>query len=83
MSDTYSLEEGLETPGLPACYPLIPLFSFRRIMLPRDKGHCSRSITASELKMGIIPKLVRQRVLLTLIPKMSDPGPPNGSWKQL
>ena len=28
----------LETPGLPACYTLIPPFSFRRIMLPRERG---------------------------------------------
>jgi len=37
----------LETPGLPAYYPLIPPFSFRRNMLPRERGHHSRSITAS------------------------------------
>ena len=28
----------LETPGFPACYPLIAPFSFRRIMLPRERG---------------------------------------------
>ena len=83
MSDTYSLEEGLETPGLPACYPLIPPFSFRRIMLPREKGHRSRSITTSKLTRGVVLKLVRQHILLTLILKMSDPGSPNSSWKQL
>ena len=27
----------LETPSLPTCYPLIPSFSFRRIMLPRER----------------------------------------------
>jgi len=34
---------------------LIPPFSFRRIMLPREKGHRSHSITASELtgKFGV------------------------------
>ena len=63
----------METPGLPACYPLIPPFSFRRIMLPREKGHRSRSITTSKLTRGIVLKLVRQHILLTLIPKMSDP----------
>ena len=36
MSDTCSLH--LETSNLPACYPLIPRFSFRRIMLPRERG---------------------------------------------
>ena len=28
----------LETPALPACYTLIPPFSFRRIRLPRERG---------------------------------------------
>ena len=43
-----------------------PPFSFRRIMLPREKGHRSGSITASELRRGIVPKLVRQHILLML-----------------
>ena len=34
MSDSFRLFPRLETPGLPACYSFIPLFSFRRIMLP-------------------------------------------------
>ena len=38
---------------------LIPPFSFRRIMLPREKGRCSRSITTSKLTRGVVPKLVR------------------------
>ena len=44
----------LETPSLYACYPLIPPFSFRRIMLPRERGHCSHSIPASELTRGVV-----------------------------
>ena len=56
----------LEMPGLPDCYPLIPPFSSRGIMLPREKGHRSHSITASELRRGIVPKLVRQHILLML-----------------
>ena len=44
---------------------LIPPFSFRRIMLPREKGHRSLSITASELTRGVVPKLVRQHILLS------------------
>ena len=55
----------LETPGLPACYPLIPLFSFRRIMLPRERG--------------ILPKLVRKHIFLTLILRVSDTGAPSSS----
>ena len=38
---------------------LIPPFSFRRIMLPRDKGHRSRSIIAHKLTRGVAPKLVQ------------------------
>ena len=83
MSNTYSLFPPFGDPGFPACYPFSPPFSFRRIMLPREKGHHSCSITASQLTRGIVLKLVRQHILLTLIPKMSDPGPPNSSWKQL
>ena len=59
----------LETPSLPIYYPLVPLFSFRRIMLPRERD--------------IIPKLVRQHVLLTLILRVSDPGAPRSSWRKL
>ena len=62
---------------------LIPPFSFRRIMLPREKGHCSRSITASELTRGIVPKLVRRHIFLILILRISDPGAPNSSWRKL
>jgi len=46
---------------------LIPPFSFRRIMLPREKGRRSPSITASELTRGVVPKLVRQHILLILM----------------
>ena len=42
---------------------LIPLFCFR-IMLPKEKGHRSHSITISELTRGVVPKLVRQHILL-------------------
>ena len=62
---------------------LIPPFSFRRIMLPREKGCRSRSITASELKRGVVPKLVRQHILLILILRISDLGAPNSSWRKL
>ena len=62
---------------------LIPPFSFRRIMLSREKGHRSHFITTSELTRGIVPKLVRQHILLTLILRISDPGVPNTSWKKL
>ena len=62
---------------------LIPPFSFRRIMLPRGKGRRSRSITASELTKGVVPKLVRQHILLILIFRMSDPGAPKSSWRKL
>ena len=62
---------------------LIPSFSFRRIMLPREQGHRSRFITTSKLTRGIVPKLVRQHILLTLILRISDPAAPNSSWKKL
>ena len=52
-------------------------------MLPREKGHRSHSITASELTGGIFPKLVRQHILLILILRMSYSGAPNNSWKKL
>ena len=62
---------------------LIPPFSFRRIMLPREKGRRSHSITTSELTRGVVPKLVRQHILLILILRLSDPGAPNSSWRKL
>ena len=62
---------------------LLPPFSFRRIMLPREKGRRSHSITASELTRGVVPKLVRQHILLILILRISDPGAPNSSWRKL
>ena len=43
-------------------------------MLPRGKGRRSRSITTSELTRGVVPKLVRQHILLILILRISDPG---------
>ena len=52
-------------------------------MLPREKGRHSYSITASELTRGIVPKLVRQHILLILIVRMSDPGAPSNSWRRL
>ena len=52
-------------------------------MLPREKGHHSRSITASELMRGVAPKLVRQHILLTLILRVSDPGAPSSCWRKL
>ena len=62
----------LEMPGRPDCYPPIPPFSSRGIMLPREKGHHSHSITASELRRGVVPKLARQHILLILILRISD-----------
>ena len=59
----------LETPSLPTCYPLIPSFSFRRIMFPRERD--------------IVPKLVRQHILLSLILRVSDPRSPSSSWRKL
>ena len=52
-------------------------------MLPREKGRRSHSITASELTRGVVPKLVRQHILLILIVRMSDPGAPNSSREKL
>ena len=43
-------------------------------MLPREKVRHSHSITASELTRGVVPKLVRQHILLILILRISDPG---------
>ena len=54
-------------------------------MLPTEKGHHSRSITASELRRGVVPKLARQHILLILILRISDPRAPNSSrrkWQQ-
>ena len=51
--------------------------------MPREKGRCSHSITASELTRGVVPKLVRQHILLILILRISDPGAPNSSWRKL
>ena len=62
---------------------LIPSFSFRRIMLLREKGHRSSSITASELRRGVVPKLGRQHILLILILRISDLGAPNSSWRKV
>ena len=52
-------------------------------MLPREKGHRSHSVIASELKRGVLPKLVRQHILLTLILRVSDPGAPSSNWRKL
>ena len=52
-------------------------------MLPREKGRRSGSITASELRRGVVPNLVRQQILLTLILRASDPGVPSSSWRKL
>ena len=61
----------LETPGLPAGYPLFPPLSSRRIMSPKQRA--------------IISKLVRQHILLTLIFRVSDPGTPRwrSSWRKM
>ena len=56
---------------------LIPPFSFRRILLPREKGRRSRSTTTSELTRGVVPKLVRQHILPILILRIYYPGAPN------
>ena len=52
-------------------------------MLPREKGRRSHSITTSELTRDIVPKLVRQHILLILILRISDPGAPNSSWRKV
>ena len=52
-------------------------------MLPREKGRHSCPITASELTRGVVPKLVRQHILLILILRISDPGAPKSSWRKL
>ena len=52
-------------------------------MLSREKGHRFCSVTASELTKGVVPKLVRQHILLILILRISDPGAPNSSWRKL
>ena len=52
-------------------------------MLPREKGRRSHSITVSELRRGVVPKLVRQRILLILILRISDLGAPNSSWRKV
>ena len=52
-------------------------------MLPREKGHHFCSITASELRRDVVPKLARQHILLILILRISDPGAPNSSWRKL
>ena len=51
-------------------------------MLPREKGRHSRSITASELRRGFVPKLARQHIHLILL-RISDPGAPNSSWRKV
>ena len=52
-------------------------------MVPRERGRRSPSIIASELTRGIVPKLVRQHILLILILRISDPGAPNSSRRKL
>ena len=32
---------------------------------------------------GVVPKLLRQHILLTLILRVSDPGAPSNSWRKL
>ena len=64
------------------CKLVCPPFLLKEL-LPREKGCRSRSITASELTRGVVPKLVRQHILLILILRISDPGAPNSSWRKL
>ena len=48
------------------------------------KGQCFfHSITASKLTRGIIPKLVRQHIFLTLILTVCDPEASSSSWRKL
>ena len=54
-----------------------------KLNIQKTKIMASRSITASELTRGIVPKLVRQHILLILILRISDPGAPNSSWRKL
>ena len=72
----------LETPGLPACYSLIPPFSFRRIVLLGKRALCSFHNYFLLLR-DVIPKLLRQYILLTLILRFSDAGAPSNSWRML
>jgi len=51
-------------------------------MLSREKGRRSHSITTFEPR-GVVPKLVRQHILLILILRISYPGAPNSSWRKL
>ena len=59
---------------------LIPLFSYRRIMLLRERG-VGRNYFL--LRWDAVPKLLRQHILLTLILRVSDPGAPSSSWRRL
>ena len=61
---------------------LIPPFSFRRIMLPRERASFSFH-NYFLLLMGVVPKLLRQHILLTLILRVSDAGAPSNSWRRL
>ena len=61
---------------------LIPLFSFRRIMLP-GKGASFSFHNYFLVLRGIVPELLRQHILLTLILRASDPGAPSNSCRRL
>ena len=61
---------------------LIPPFSFRRIMLPREKASFSFH-NYFLLFRDVVPILLRQHILLMLILRVSDPGAPSNSWRRL
>ena len=68
--------------NLPGKWLSHPPFSFRRITLPRE-GSIVFIPYYFLLLRGVILKLLRQHILLTLILSVSDPGAPNNSWRML
>ena len=51
-------------------------------MLPRESGIISFH-NYFLLFRGMVAKLLRQRILLTLVLRVSDPGAPSNSWRRL
>ena len=51
-------------------------------MLPRERGSLSFH-NYFLLFRDMVPKLLRQHILLTLILRVSDPGAPSNIWKRL
>ena len=61
---------------------LIHPFSFRRICC-QEKGVSFSFHNYFLLFRGMVPKLLRQHILLALILRVSDPGGPSNSWRRL